>query len=279
MFSAFAAADSPHVSLVAEKIFDLGPIPVTNSMIMAVLGYAVVIWLMLYIRSAVLKGKKNRFVIFFMWIFEGLLNIMEQVSGDRRQARKLAPLALTLFFFILINYWLGILPFVGPISWNGVPLFRGAIADLNITFAFAIITMLTVQIYAIKVHGIFGNARRYFVNPFKNVVGAFEGILEFIAEFSRGIALSLRLFGNVFAGEVLIIMMGFLTQWAAPLSLPVFLALELFIGAIQSYVFFMLTIVFVSLGAASHGSHDEKEDHSPAERKPQEAVPAGSDVK
>lgn len=277
MFNLFAAAETPHISLVADKIFYLGPIPVTNSMMLGVLGYIAVIALMLYVRKSVASGKQNRFVIFFMWVFEGLLNTIEQVIEDKKVARRLAPLALTIFFFILVNYWLGILPFVGPVTYNGVPLFRGLAADLNVTFGLAIITMLTVQIYAIRKHGVFGNMGRYLVNPIKNPVGTFEGILEFIAEFSRGIALSLRLFGNVFAGEVLILMVGFLTNWAGFVALPPFLALELFVGAVQSYVFFMLTVVFVSLGTASHGAHDD--DHSPAHDKPLEAVSAGSDIK
>ncbi len=128
---------------------------------------------------------------------------------------------------------------------------------MNVTFALAIISMVTAQIYAIRVHGVFGNAKRYLRNPIKDPTGAFEGILEFIAEFSRGTALSLRLFGNVFAGEVLLVMVGFMSSYFAPLALPVFMLFEIFMGLIQAYVFFMLTVVFVSLAVASHG-HEEK---------------------
>lgn len=268
-----AAASSPHISLQAETLFHIGPMPITNSMMLGVIGYALVLYLMFYIAYAVKKGKNNRFVTAINWVFEMLLSTIEQVTGDRKVARKLAPLAITLFFFILINYWLGIVPFVGPITYNGLPLFRGLAADLNFTFALAIISMVLVQIYAIKVHGVFGNIARYIRNPLKDPAGAFEGFLELIAEFSRLVALSLRLFGNVFAGEVLIVVIGFMTTYFSPVTLLPFFVLELFIGGVQAYVFFMLTVVFVSLGTASH-SHD---DHSPSDAK-HKLKPAGNDV-
>lgn len=253
MITAFAAsASSPHISLAAEEVFNLFGFPITNSMVLGFLGYSIVIALLLWVSYSVQRHSRNRAVLAVQWMFEGLYGTVEQVMGDKKKARQLAPLAITLFFFIITNYWLGILPIVGPITYNGVPLFRGLAADLNVTFALAIITMVTAQIYAIKVHGAFGNLARYFRNPLKDPAGAFEGILELVAEFSRLMALSLRLFGNVFAGEVLLIMVGFLTVWLSPLALPFFMIFELFIGFIQAYVFFMLTVVFISLGTVSH---------------------------
>lgn len=254
----FAAIETPHVSLAPDTFFHLGPIPITNSVLLGIIGYALVIWLFVYMAKAARQERPNRFGVAVLWVFEMLLNTIEQVTNDRKLARTLAPLAITLFFVIIVNYWMGILPFVGPVTYNGLPLFRGLAADLNVTFALAIISMVTVQIYAIKQHGAFGNLERYFRNPIKDPAGAFEGILEIIAEFSRLIALSMRLFGNVFAGEVLLIMVGFLTNYFAIFALPPFMVFELFIGAIQAYVFFMLTVVFISLGRDSHGeTHDD----------------------
>lgn len=256
MFTAFAA-ETPHVSLAAEKVFSLFGFPITNSMLLGVIGYSIVIALLIYVANQIKNKKGNKVVLAVQWGYEVLLGTVEQVVGDKAIARRLAPLAITLFFFIVVNYWLGVLPFVGEaVTYNGVPLLRSLGADLNTTFALAIITMVTAQIYAIKVHGPIGNLKRYFRNPLKDPTGAFEGILELIAEFSRLTALSLRLFGNVFAGEVLLLMVGYMTNYAAPLALPVFLLFELFMGLIQAYVFFMLTIVFVSLAVAHHGHED-----------------------
>lgn len=257
----FFAATQPHIDIRAEVLFSLGPIHVTNSMLLGALGYAIVLAAFFYTVWALKKGKKNKFVSLMTWGYETLYRQVEGIIGDKQLARKIAPLPIALFFIIVTNYWIGILPFVGPVTYNGAPLFRGLMADMNTTFALAIISMITVQIYAAKTHGFFGNIGRYLINPLKDPIGSFVGILEIIAELSRLVALSLRLFGNVFAGEVLIIMIGFMTSYAAGIALIPFMIFELFIGFIQSYVFFMLTTVFISLGLVSHGDHDK--DHSP----------------
>lgn len=280
MMQLFASGgDTPHVSLVAEEVFSVFGFPITNSIILGAVGYALLFWVLFYVAGKVKRGKKNRFVSLVQWIFESLYVTVEQVIGDKKTAQRLAPLAISIFFFVIIQYWLGILPVVGPITYNGVPVFRGLAADLNTTFALAIITIVMAQVYAIRRHGHFGNLGRYFRSPFKDPAGAFEGVLELIAEFSRLVSLSLRLFGNVFAGEVLLAMIAFLTVWATPLMLPPFMVFELFIGAVQAYIFFMLTVVFISLGLATHG-HDElhgeaNTDHVPASKQAK-PVPAGS---
>lgn len=257
------AAAGPHIDIRPSPIFELWSIPITNSMLLGLLGYAIVIAVFFYTAWAVKNEKKNKFVSLVMWGYESLYRSVEQIVGDKSVAKRVAPLPITLFFFIIVNYYLGILPFVGPVFvGEDIPVFRGLLADMNVTFALAIVSMVAVQIYAAQTHGFFGNLGRYFINPLKNPVMTFVGVLEIIAEFSRLIALSLRLFGNVFAGEVLLIMMGYLTQYAASVSLLPFMIFELFIGAIQAYVFFMLTTVFIALGMQSHGDHDDAHSHT-----------------
>lgn len=270
-FAQFAATETgggvPEISIAAEPIFHLGPVTVTNSMILGVFGYALLLAIFVYTAHVIKTGKKrNKLVQLVMWGYETLYNTVMQIVGDPKIARKVAPLSISIFFFILVQYWIGILPFVGPITVGHYPLFRGLAADLNTTFALAIVTMVSAQIFAIKVHGAFGNIGRYIRNPIKDPAGAFEGILELIAEFSRLVGLSFRLFGNVFAGEVLLIIIAFLTKYVAVIALPPFYIFELFIGGIQAYIFFMLTTVFISLGLVGHGDahHD---DHSPAKAK------------
>lgn len=264
----FFADSGPHVSLVAEKLFSIGPLNVTNSMLLGLIAVGVLFALLLSTVRRIKSGKHNRLSIAVLSLFEILFGTVEEVLGSRDKAKKLAPLAITMFLFIMLNNWLGILPFVGPLTWNGQPLFRGLAADLNFTAALAIITMVTAQIWAVRNMGFFGNLGRYFGNPFKDPMHVFEGFLELIAEFSRLIALSMRLFGNVFGGEVLLVVMAFITSYASVVVLPPFMLLELFVGAIQAYVFFMLTVVFVSLGS-NHG-------HSPDSTSPADNEPAPS---
>lgn len=264
------ASEQIHVSLPAEKIFEIGSLPITNSMMMLVVAYALVGFLMFRTVKSIKSGKPNRLATAVHWMFEILLTTVEDMIGDKKKARSIAPLPITIFFLVLIGYYLGLLPIVGAVTvadgTEKAELFRGAITDLNFTFALAIITMLSVQVFAIKQHGIFGNAKRYFISPFKDPAHSFEGILELVAEFSRGIALSFRLFGNVFAGEVLIAVIAFLTTWLTPAVQPFFLIFELFIGLIQSYVFFMLTAVFISLGSAEAEHHEAAAAHNEADK-------------
>lgn len=268
MLNSFAALDL-HISLAAEPIFHIGSLGITNAVILGLVGVVLMLAILFYAASKIKRGQYNRFVGLIQWTFEGFLKSTEDIIGDKVLARKIFPLAITIFFTVLITYWVSILPGVGSITWNGVPLFRGLPADLNFTFALAIVTIVASQVYAVQRHGFFGNIGRYLKNPIKDPIGAFEGVLELLGEFSRLVALSLRLFGNAFAGEVLLLVIAVLTSYAASVTLPFFLAFELFIGFIQAYVFFVLTLIFTSLAVATHGHGDEHNttslDHSPAD--------------
>jgi F-type H+-transporting ATPase subunit a len=255
----FASADL-HISLAAEELFSLGGFSVTNALLLGVLGIGVMLLVLFYVTNKVKKGQTNYLVGTVQWMFEILLNTCEDIMGSKTLGRRIAPLAITIFFTVLFTYWISVLPGVGSITLGGVPLFRGLPADLNFTFALAIITILTGQIYAIRHHGFFGNIGRFAVNPFKDPIGSFVGLLEFIGEFSRMVALSFRLFGNAFAGEVLLLVIAVLTSYFGAIFLPPFIAFELFIGFIQAYVFFVLTLIFTSLALVSHGDHSD--DHS-----------------
>lgn len=255
------ASEVPQVSVAPITLFHLGPFAVTNSQMLGLVGVSLLLFIMFWTVRALQQGSRSRFMHMVLWFFESLYDTTVEVIGDKQVARKVLPLAVTLVFFFLINNWLGILPFVGSVTYNGHELFRGAAADMNTTFALAIISMTTAQVWAIKRSGFLGNIKRYIVNPFKDPLHAFEGALEIVAEFSRTLALSLRIFGNVFGGEVLLAVIAYLSGYAAAVALPLFYMLELFVGAVQAYVFFMLTVAFISLGLPSeeHG-HAETAD-------------------
>jgi len=177
------ASTTPEVSVAPETLFHLGPFPVTNSHILGLLGVSVILLLMFGTVRALKRGSRSRLMHMVLWAFESLYDTTVEVIGDKQVARKVMPLAVTLLFFFLVNNWLGILPFVGSITYGHHPLFRGAAADMNMTFALAIISMTTAQVWAIKKHGFFGNIGRYLINPFKDPLHSFEGALEIVAEF------------------------------------------------------------------------------------------------
>lgn len=255
MLNQLAALDL-HIDIKTAPIFHIGDFAVTNAMLTGTLSLVIFIAVFVYVTRKVRRGQYNRFVGLVQWGFEGMYGQIESVIPDRTVARRIAPLALTIFFYVLISYWMSILPGLDSIKWHGQPILRSIAADLNFTFALALISLVITQIYAVRQLGGLGNLKRYFRNPFKDFIGAFEGILELIGEISRYTALSLRLFGNCFAGEVLLLIMSVLTGYFAAFTLPVFMAFELFIGFIQAYVFFVLTVIFTSLAISHHDSSD-----------------------
>lgn len=271
MITQFAASEL-HISLAAETIFHIGPVAITNAVLFGFFGIILMLVLLFYVAGKLKSGKSNRFVQLVQWNFEGFYNQAQDIIGDRVIARRVFPIAMTMFFTVLVTYWITVLPGVGSIFWNGTPLFRGLPADLNFTFALAIITVVASQVYAVQKHGFFGNIGRFIKNPIKDPIGAFEGILEFIGEFSRLVALSFRLFGNAFAGEVLLLVVAILAGYFATLALPLVIAFEIFIGFIQAYVFFVLTLIFTSLAIQTHGDHSS--DTHPSAHPTKEAAVA-----
>ena len=286
LFTTFAAvaeptsvaveSTGPHISIAPQTLFHLFGLPITNSQLTGFIGTLIIFALFAHTIRSIKKGSKSRLAGFVMWMFEILYDTVTNVIGDRTVARKVLPLAITIVFFFTINNWLGIFPGVGSITFNGNELFRGAAADLNTTLAIAVISIVTAQLWAIKRRGLLGNMHRYIANPLKNPLHAFEGFLELIAEVSRTAALALRVFGNVFGGEVLLAVIAYLTSYAAVVALPVFYILELFVGAVQAYVFFMLTIAFISLGLPEPGErHDSTVPGDPVVGTPKQEVAHG----
>ena len=150
--------------------------------------------------------------------------------------------------------------FTGQTAGLLIPYLRGASTDINTTLAIAIVAMFTVQVWGFKALGFRGYAGKFFVNPIKQgPIATFVGLLEGFGELTRTISFTFRLFGNMFAGEILLIAMAFLLPL---IGIIPFMGLELFVGVIQAYIFAMLTLVFGVMAVASHGDHDSHaEDH------------------
>lgn len=251
-----------HIEIAAEKLFSFMGFTVTNSLLLTwivVLSVVLVVQLMARKVSLVPAGLQNTVEVGI----ESVLDMMEGILHSRAKAIKYLPFIGTLFFMILFSNWFGILPGVGSVGiWHEtpaeeghapgrslVPFFRPPAADLNYTLALAIISVLTVNVLGIAALGFRNYAGKFIVNPFKNPIGAFVGALELLGEFSKTVSLSFRLFGNVFAGEVLLIIVSFLAPYVAPVP---FLLLEIFVGFIQALVFATLSLVFLSIATEEH---------------------------
>lgn len=235
----------PEISIKAEPIFKIGNFHVTNSLILSsVVLIFFLISAIIYQKNSKLK-KKSNFYYFINFLLKSVYGLFEGVLKDKTVF--FFPLLGSFFFFILLNNWFGLLPGVGSLYVFHYPLFRGNNADLNTTFALAIISITMVQIYGIKFLGFTGYLKK-FIN-LTNPINFFLGILEILSEFSRILSFSFRLFGNIFAGEVLLTIVAFLVPVLA--SFP-FIILEVFVGFIQALVFSMLTAVFINGAIAEH---------------------------
>ena len=280
MISFFAASES--VPLAAERVFKVGPLVVTNTMLFAVV--IAIATLLLFAIARMLTGVRPRSMFAFVMeqITDFILNVAEQNFGSRKKALHHLPLLLTLFTFILIGNLSELIPGVGSITINtadgATPLFRAFTTDLNATLALAILSIGLVQVYAIKELGVLGRLEHFFTKKPWNPMNLFIGLVEVLSELIRIMTLSMRLFGVIYAGEVLIHVMGILAGnfgWAA--TLPIYL-LETFFGVIQAYIFVMLTTVYLSTATEHSTDHEDISDseHSPLVA---DQASAGSDAK
>ncbi|MDQ3880152.1 MAG: F0F1 ATP synthase subunit A [Chloroflexota bacterium] len=247
-----------HVKIKAEHLFWLGPLDVTNSIVGAILAAAVLFLGMLLIfgGGSIVPGRVQGFVEF---LFEFMSNIVRGQGGSRW--RTAMPLIVTIFLFILLANWLGLLPGVGTIGYYHeseegervlVPFIRAAGADLNFTLGLAIVSFVTFIALGVRVNGVGGYVKEL-ANP------PYIAPIHVISELSRLISLSMRLFGNVFAGEVLLIVIGTI----APMAIFAFLGLELIFGAVQALVFALLTMTYIALSTAEHHGVEEHESAAP----------------
>jgi len=234
------------ISLKAQQIFSIGSFHVTNGLFLTfVVSLILITFSLTFTRKLkMVPGKLQGAVEMGV---EGLLGLMESTLGSMAAAEKYFPLIATIFIFILTSNLLGIFPGVGSLKFGGTPLFRSPAADLNFTLAFAVISVIVTNIIGMASTGVFRHIGKY-IN-FHGPIEFFIGILEMISEAAKIISLSFRLFGNVFAGEVLLTIISFLVPYFVPLP---FLFLEVFVGTIQAFIFAMITLVSISLHIAVH---------------------------
>ena len=264
------------VSMSAQNLFDLPWF--TNSTLVAIVVLAVVL-------ISFRKATKNMQLVpsGFQNLFEALIELLydnvEQIVGPK-VAKQCFHLILTIFVYVLVANWFGLLPGVGTIGWENSdgyivePLIRPATADLNMTLGIALSFMILWIILTVKEAGIIGFLKHTFCPP-GGIVGfmkyaliplfMFVGVIEVVSIALRPISLSLRLFGNVFAGETLLHEMGGLVKAGGPIveficrvlvPLP-FYFMEILVGALQAMVFALLCTIYIQLSTA----HDEEEGH------------------
>ncbi len=277
----------PHeATLYAEPLFHIGPLTVTNALFTSWIAVFIIILIACAIRFSLKKiprGIQN----VFEYILEGAESLGNQVTGDPRITQRAFPIVFSVFMFVLINNWLGIMPLGGfgliHATDHGmafIPLIRSGTADVNGTLPLAILSVLGANLFGILSIGIWKT-----INKYVNLKALGEipskvkkdpailltapimfavGFLELIGECAKIASLSFRLFGNVFAGEVLLASMAAIMVYVVPTP---FLILEVFVGVIQAFIFAILTLVYYTMAASDH-DHDE-EHHTETKHTPE----------
>lgn len=272
MIGLFASAQ-PNIVLHAEEVTRIGGVPITNSFLLGLLTSLVLIIIFVIVAKRIHVKAGGGFVSMIELLCEMQVNLMSEVMHSRKKALKYAPFVITLFCFILFNNWFGLLPGVGSIKVHGEPLFRAWTADLTGTLALSVVSIISVQIFALREVGFVGNLKHYFTDKPWNPINLFVGLLEVLGEFTRAASLALRLFGNIFAGEVLLLVLSLITSYGSPVATLPFILMELFVGFIQAFVFTTLVIVYIALAVGGHGEEhadQPKTAHMVAEGSPSE---------
>jgi len=279
------------ISAAAEPIGCLGGVidgahcsagtllPITNSFIMTVIVDILLLLTIVFgVRNMQLVPRGFQNIVEFM--VEGFYNFAQSV--DRKNVAKFFPVCASIFFFVLYSNYFALVPGVGSIgvcrveaaaegtaahialsatfaSFPGycadgkvVPVLRAPSSDLNVTLAWALASVFMIELFGFQALGL--SYLTKFFNFREGAMNAFVGILELVSEIVRIIAFSFRLFGNIFAGEVVLGVMAYLFAYLLPLP---FYGLELFVAFMQAFIFSVLTLVFMSLATISHGGHDE----------------------
>ena len=189
-------------------------------------------------------------------LYDGLAGFATSLGGPG--AKKYVPLFVTLFIYILMSNWSGLLPFVGRIHE-----FRAPTSDVNITIGLALVSFSIFHIEGVRALGLGGYLGKFFpLREFRKGVGAgvialFVGLIELMLEFVKPLTLSMRLFGNIYGGEVALGVILALTVAFVPIALY---GLEVMLNAVQALIFSVLTLMFIL--AAVEGHHEEHEQHA-----------------
>ncbi len=250
-------------SIHPHELFHIGFLSFSSSTMMAILG--VILFSILAIRISSFKLLPNKFQIIVEDIVTFVYNFVVQIIGDESRARKIMPFVGAVFMFILFANLISLIPLISSITLNGHEVFTASTADFNTTFALALASVVIINLNSIFENGLFSHLGHFIqikpiITGFKKSIGDgflaivnfFVGLIEIIGEIAKIISLSLRLFGNMFAHEVLsIILLG-----AFSIGVPaIWMGMGILVGVVQAVVFTALITVYYSLTIKTKVAH------------------------
>lgn len=235
-----------HIALAAEKLGSFLGLPITNTLLMSWVVMAILILISFTVGSRV-RLIPGRLQTLFETAFGFVYDYVAETLESKTMARRFFPLLMTLFLFIFIANLIEFTPGIGSFGFfheggEFVPLLRSMNTDLNVTLTLAIISFIVIEVTGVAILGAANYAKKFF--NFHSPIDFAVGMIELIGDLVRVISLSFRLFGNILAGEVLIVVATYFLPYLAPVPLMLF---ETFIGFLQAAIFALLTLFFIKL--------------------------------
>jgi F-type H+-transporting ATPase subunit a len=259
MFGYFADS-GPVVHITSLPLFHIGPLAITNSIFYGWVCSALMCVLFILAARHITINPKGGLIQVVEAGVEFIRNLVETSFEDKERSYKYVPYFVTLFFFLLMNNWLGLIPGVGEaFSIGGNPLLRAFTGDLNATLAIGLVTMGYVYYSSVKESGIKEYFGHFFIGSPLNPLYFIIGLLEMLTDATRVISLSLRLFLNVTIGEIIISVFSYLGGFIAPLTAVPFTLIEIFICALQAYIFVILSVMYLAI-AVNHSTEEHLTD-------------------
>lgn len=234
-----------HIALAAEKLGEFLGIPITNTLVTSWAVIALLAGVSIFVGFGV-KLIPGRLQTLLELLFGYVYDYIAETLESREMARRFFPLLMTIFLFVFTANALEFTPGIGSFMFHtehgAVPLLRSVNTDLNVTLMLAIISFFVIEITGILAIGFWKYSGK-FLN-FHSPTGFFIGIIELISELVRVVSFSFRLFGNILAGEVLIVVITYFLPYLVPVPL---MLLEVFVGFLQAAIFALLTLFFIKI--------------------------------
>lgn len=275
----FLAVTKPHVELPSEGIFHISSLfTITNTLIASWLTI-IVLGGLFFAATRKMKLIPGGLQNFAEWIVETLLNFVKGVAGEKN-ARTIFPVMATIFLYVMTNAFLALLPFFGTIGITEhgtfVPILRAANTDINLPLSIALISFCYIEFWGLRSLGFFHYSKSFFnleplrdgfaslfrgkIKPALNgimfgFINIFVGLIEVLSHLIRIVSFTFRLFGNMTAGEILLLVITFIIPFSVSI---IFYGLEMLVGFVQALIFAGLTLVFGVIAMASHAEEPER---------------------
>src|SRR5579884_3481561 len=258
MTTKLMAAAAPEVHIAPQTVFTIGGIGITNSILFGWISLVIMIVLFIWVARRITVKPKSGIIQYIEVVADYITGTVGGAFDQKERAQKYILYFVTLFFFILVNNLIGLLPGVGDsLNAHGTPLFRPFTADFNSTLAMATVTMGLVYISSIRELGIRQYMKHFFVGSIKNPLYLFIGLIEMITDLTRVISLSLRLFLNVAIGEIIIVVFAWLGHIIAPITATPFFFMDLFDDLLQAFIFVLLGTMYIAIAVNHVSEHQE----------------------